>query len=74
MAGEPIDDIGLPLLGKGLKSRRSLIIHDEEDNVVPFSLPEHFQFLENAELAVTEGLGHYRILKNEAVLDKVPSF
>ncbi|MEZ4948803.1 MAG: alpha/beta hydrolase [Saprospiraceae bacterium] len=75
LAGEPIDDLGLPLLGKGLKVGEVLIIHDKEDNVVPFSFAENiFNSWENAELAVTEGLGHYRILKNEAVLDKVHQF
>ena len=74
-AGDPIEDLGLPLLGKGLKVGEVLIIHDKEDNVVPFSFAENiFNSWENAELAVTEGLGHYRILKNEAVLKKVHQF
>jgi predicted alpha/beta hydrolase family esterase len=75
LAGEPIDDLGLPVLGKGLKVGEVLIIHDKEDNVVPFKFAENiFNSWEHAELAITEGLGHYRILKNEAVLEKVHQF
>lgn len=53
----------------------ALIIHDREDREVPLSSGEliasHWQ---GAQLMVTEGLGHRRILRDEAVVRRAASF
>ncbi|MCB0662090.1 MAG: alpha/beta hydrolase [Saprospiraceae bacterium] len=75
VAGEKIQDLGLPVLGKGLKVNEVMIIHDEWDNVVPFSFARDiYENWDNTILVATEGLGHYRLLKNETVLDRIHRF
>lgn len=75
LAGEKIHNLSLPELGKGLKVQQTLIIHDLGDNVVPFHFAkEIYESWDNTILVATEGLGHYRLLKNEKVLDRIHQF
>jgi len=52
-----------------------LIVHDRADRVVPFDqgLMIH-EAWPNAELAAVDGLGHYRILKDPDVIERVIAF
>lgn len=60
---------------KDVKVNEVLIVHDKQDASVPFRSAEAiFDKYEHASLLVTEGLGHYRLLKNEQVVDKVIRF
>ncbi len=53
----------------------TLFIHDRMDFEVPISESERMLgVFTNAELFVTEGLGHRKILKSELVLNKISSF
>jgi predicted alpha/beta hydrolase family esterase len=75
LAGEKIQDLSLPVLGKGLKAKEVLIIHDKGDNVVPFNFAKDiYESWDRSTLVPTEGLGHYRLLKNKTVLDRIHQF
>ncbi len=53
----------------------TLFIHDKSDQDIPISQSERLlSIFTNAELFVTEGLGHRKILKSELVLAKVNHF
>jgi pimeloyl-ACP methyl ester carboxylesterase len=52
-----------------------LIIHDKDDRDAPFHHGEVLaEALPNGEFFITTGLGHNRILRDKAVIDKVLSF
>ncbi len=52
-----------------------LIIHDKQDKEVPLVDAENnYKQAQNAEIFITEGLGHNRILKNKEVIDKIIDF
>ena len=54
---------------------RSLVIHDRLDQVVPWQESEHLALCwPNAELLLTEGLGHRRILTDQALAKKITAF
>ncbi len=53
----------------------TLLIHDEQDFEVPASESKRLaQSLKNSELYLSHGLGHRKILKSEAVLQKIMDF
>ncbi len=71
----PIEKLSVPLFAKGLKIKDVLIIHDQSDRVVPInSAIEHSKAFANAKLLTTDGLGHYLMLKNEQVVERVTDF
>ena len=48
-----------------------LVIHDHNDPEVPVKAGIHIhKYLKNGELMLTEGLGHRKILGNQAVIEK----
>lgn len=52
-----------------------LIVHDEDDEDVPLTAARHIhECLENADLIITKGLGHRKILGNEKVIKKILNF
>lgn len=52
-----------------------LIIHDQQDEDVPVKAAHHIhQNLATSELMITEGLGHRKILGNDAVIKKILNF
>lgn len=56
-------------------NQRSLLIHDKDDHIVPLSEAEQLaQHWPGAELMLTAGLGHRRILKNREVILRVVAF
>jgi fermentation-respiration switch protein FrsA (DUF1100 family) len=58
-----------------VKVNEVLIIHDKNDNSVPFESAEViFEKYDHTSLLVTEGLGHSRLLKNPQVVNKVVEF
>jgi pimeloyl-ACP methyl ester carboxylesterase len=52
-----------------------LIVHDEDDTETPvvYSKTLH-QMAKNAELMITSGLGHYRILRDHQTVNKIVQF
>lgn len=52
-----------------------LVIHDKDDGDVPVSAAHHIaEHLANAELMITEGLGHRKILGDSKVIKKIIQF
>ncbi|MCB0293632.1 MAG: alpha/beta hydrolase, partial [Calditrichaeota bacterium] len=58
-----------------LKIREALIIHDRFDPVVPFSSARAIAAgWPNARLLVSEGYGHFRLMKNPDLIAEVAAF
>ncbi|NDI99778.1 alpha/beta hydrolase [Flavobacterium sp. LaA7.5] len=52
-----------------------LVIHDRDDEDVPFTAAHHIhEHLTNAELIITEGLGHRKILGDVKVINEITKF
>lgn len=58
-----------------IRVKEALIVHDKNDEVVPFQAAEGiFDAWDNATLLVAEGLGHFKLLKNQSLIEKVAAF
>ena len=53
---------------------QSLVIHDQNDRIVPFSEAESVAEDSGASLFATSGYGHFRILKTKTVIEKIVDF
>ena len=52
-----------------------MLVHDKDDQVVPFRAAEtNFAAFVNSKLVTTRGLGHYQLIKDPKVIDKVTEF
>jgi pimeloyl-ACP methyl ester carboxylesterase len=72
--GLPWSELELTRLAPRL-SARALLIHDRGDRVVPWKQGEQFaRHWQRARLIVTEGLGHRRILGDDAVVQAAVDF
>ncbi|HSW12716.1 MAG TPA: alpha/beta fold hydrolase [Solimonas sp.] len=72
--GVPVDDLDLVRAAARLQTA-ALIVHDRKDSMVPFSDGEAIAAAwPQAEFMQTEGLGHWRILTDEAVVRRVLRF
>ena len=73
LAGRPLSDFGLTTLSG--TAPPTLIVHDRDDKEVPYTdgagLAEAWP---TAELVTTEGLGHQRILRDPAVVERLTRF
>ncbi|WP_081500649.1 alpha/beta fold hydrolase [Dyella japonica] len=73
--GQSWSSLDITTLDDAHKPHRLLVIHDEEDKEVPVAharaLAASWPF---AQLVVTRGLGHRRVLRDPAVVEKVGSF
>ena len=57
---------------KSINVKKSLIIHDVNDKVIPISRSKNVhQNWTKSEFMEIEGTGHFRILRTEKVIDKV---
>lgn len=71
----PIDEANMTDIGKKLKLGEALIVHDQNDAIVPFAAAQMtFEAWENAQLVAVDGLGHYRLMKHPAVVKRVVNF
>lgn len=58
-----------------LHLQEAMLVHDLQDSVVPFASSEHiYKHWENVTLVVTEGFGHYRLMKNPDLTRRVATF
>ncbi len=72
--GAPVSAIGAAHLAPRMRAR-ALVVHDEEDRWVPWSDGEITATAwPGADLVVTRGLGHHRILRDPGVIDRVVRF
>ena len=52
-----------------------LVIHDHDDRHVPFNAAEQIaEYWPNSEAMLTKNLGHHRILREDAVMQRILSF
>ena len=52
-----------------------MIVHDKEDHVVPLqAAKEIYESWDNAHLLIADGYGHYQIMKNPDVVERVSRF
>ncbi len=69
------DEVDIRALADGYRHLPALIVHDRRDTLVPFSdgeaVAHHWP---HAEFMPTDGLGHWRILTDAAVVARVTSF
>ncbi len=70
-----ISAVDVSRAGDKIPVKETLIVHDLLDPVVPFATSEHiYQRWKNVELLVSEGYGHYRLMKNPDVIARVAAF
>ena len=54
---------------------KTLIVHDKQDAVVPFSeVQPVLSHWENTSLLATDGFGHFQLMKSSEVIYKVSEF
>lgn len=71
--GIAIADLDAARVGATL-ARPALVLHDRTDREVPLADGEHVAAAIGAELVVTEGLGHRRILRDADVIERTTRF
>jgi len=70
-----IEDLTIKNIHKDLKIDRVLIVHDKQDKAVLFEEAlENVKHWKNAEFQVTDGFGHFALMKNEEVIERVAGF
>ena len=75
LAGVEIEKIAFEKINKDMKVQRTLVVHDKQDEQVKFEEGEKIvRHWENAELQVTDGFGHFRLIKSEQVVRRVADF
>ncbi len=71
----PLSEASVSNWANQLRVRAGLIVHDRYDPVVPFTTAEQiFSTWNNASLLVAEGLGHYHLMKNPDLIERVADF
>jgi pimeloyl-ACP methyl ester carboxylesterase len=71
----PLHHISLSHTGKHIKVKQALIVHDKQDQVVPLSEAQAiFDSWNNASLLISDGLGHYRLMKDPSLVQRVADF
>ncbi len=73
--GTPLDQADLSKAADRVKVKDLLIVHDRFDPVVAFrSAEEIHEAWENSTLLISEGYGHYRLMKNPDLVRRVTEF
>ena len=75
ISGIPIQDLAFPKIHKGLNIEKALVVHDRQDEQVNFEEAENtVKHWDKAELLVTDGFGHFALMKNPEVIHRVTEF
>ncbi len=75
IVGRDVAELAVPAAGPRLPVDQTLLIHDEHDAIVPFAEAQQIAAAwPAARLLATRGLGHNRILRDEAVVHQVLEF
>jgi pimeloyl-ACP methyl ester carboxylesterase len=73
--GVPMKATNLAEIGKKINVEDVLLVYDKSDPIIKFDNAEAiFESWDNANLLATEGYGHYRVMKNPDVVDRVSWF
>lgn len=71
----PIEDIDIATMRDKIAVEQVMIIHDKEDPIVRFENSERVaKNWEGSTFVITEGFGHFQLVKNERVLELVGGF
>ena len=71
----PVEHANLSRANGLMQVRRSLIVHDKQDAVVPFAEGmATFEAWDNASMLASDGLGHYLLMKDSGVIQRVADF
>lgn len=74
-AGMPLSEASLSNLGLNASVEEALIVHDAQDHSVSLEAARLVaEAWPNARMLVTEGYGHYRLMKNPDVIERVTGF
>ena len=74
-AKRPLEELDLSDAYPELNIREALIVHDRFDQIVPFSSARAIaEGWPHARLLVTEGYGHFRLMKNPDLIAQVAGF
>ena len=70
------DDMEISKVLQKAKFNKLLLVHDKNDKILPYHNSENINKInpERSEIFSTEGKGHYRILWDEDVINKIVSF
>lgn len=72
LKGVPFSETNIPNIGEKVKAKDVLLVYDKKDPIIKFDSAEAiFENWDNASLLATEGYGHYRVMKNPDVVDRV---
>lgn len=75
ITGVKLSEFTIEKLSTTLKIEKALIVHDQQDEQVDFAEAEKIvKHWKNAELQVTDGFGHFLLMKNPAVIERVVDF
>ncbi len=73
--GLTIEDINVAQMHDQVQVDRLLLLHDEEDEVVPFDESQAIvRQWPNSQLLSTKGQGHYQLMKQKVVIDRIVNF
>ena len=73
--GRPADSFGAAVAGPGVGAEKVLVLHDEEDAIIPYSEGRAIAAAwPGAVLHTTRGLGHNRILRDAGVVQSAVAF
>jgi pimeloyl-ACP methyl ester carboxylesterase len=73
--GRPAESFAVAASGPGTGAEQVLVIHDEDDEVIPFAEGQQIAAAwPGAVLHATRGLGHNRIMRDAAVIQKAIDF
>ncbi len=71
----PVKTMNVSDFVKEVNVERAIIFHDEDDRVIPIRLSQNVQKnWPNCEMRVVKGTGHFRILRDDAVLNEIVAF
>ena len=71
----PIQEVDVRKLSQHLNVADVLVVHDETDEIVPVEAAHRmYEHLNNASLLLSNGYGHYRLMKNPDLLERVTQF
>jgi pimeloyl-ACP methyl ester carboxylesterase len=73
--GRPADSFGVVQSGPGTGAQKVLVVHDEADEIIPFSEGQQIAAAwPEATLHATRGLGHNRLLRDAGVVQTAVDF
>ncbi|MFT4678343.1 MAG: pimeloyl-ACP methyl ester carboxylesterase [Flavobacteriales bacterium] len=72
LLGQDLDTFTVSIKGKEIEYNKLTLIHDRFDKIIPFANSENIsKNLTNTELITLEKAGHYRMLWNDEVIEKI---